>query len=330
MVGLTEEERIRSYPERWVSFLPIPFWLAWVLIWGAVYAIDFLLARAGQPHSHLTELGVSVFCASVCITLGLSSYTMHQLYADLCLFIDAPESELKPWYDKTVRVMYMGAGPLILGAAFAIVTELTVGLSVNQFNQSSTTLLYFRMLYRIVGFFMLGMSLWATINAIRLPSQLMQFKLKLRLSNISGIGVQALGTAFFKHTMFALIPFIFLAFTIVVSPLSQDAAVLVWASVGAVVIFCLFLLPQIGVHRIMAREKRQQLIAFSEHLEEALHRSRVDPSSENMKKLKEMFDLGQYLKSLNSWPFDTSTLWQLITALLLPLLPIVLQLLFKL
>jgi hypothetical protein len=78
----------------------------------------------------------------------------------------------------------------------------------------------------------------------------------------------------------------------------------------------------------MVAEKTQRLTSFTHHLEAAMERSLKDPSSENMKMLKELFDLQSHLKEMNEWPFNTNTLWQLITALLIPIALTVLQLFF--
>jgi hypothetical protein len=226
-------------------------------------------------------------------------------------------------------MIFQGHRPIIAGIAFALVVELTVGSTINSLNQFTEFLLYFRMSYRLLGFFFLGLSLWSLANVLMLPSKLLRFKFKPRLSNLSGIGLQALGSAFLKMSLITIVCFIFLVFTILVSPLTSNIIILIWVGIGSVLILCFFLVPQLGIHRIMAVEKRQQLISFSKHLEEALSKSMNEPTSENMQRLKEMFELQAYLKSLNDWPFDTSTLWQLISALLIPLLLVILQIFFK-
>ena len=69
----------------------------------------------------------------------------------------------------------------------------------------------------------------------------------------------------------------------------------------------------------MAREKQQRLLSFSTHLEEAMERSLKEPTGENMQRLKELFELQSHLKNMNEGPFDVNTIWQLITALLIPI-----------
>lgn len=309
----------------------MPFWISWILIWTIIFSIDLYLSLGNvQAHSHFTELGVAAFCASVGINVGLSTKIMINLYQDLILFIDSKDQNLETWYTSKLKWMYEGAWPILAVVTFSILVELTAGQVINSYNQASESILYFRTGYRMFGFFLLGLSLWSIINFMRLPAQLLLFKFKLRLSNLSGIGLQALGNAFLKIALMGIGSFIILIFTIMVSPVHENAAILVWVALGGILIFSLFLFPQLGIHRIMAVEKRQQLISFSNHLEEALARSMKEPTSENMQKLKEMFDLQQYLKSLNDWPFNANAMWQLISALLIPLMLVILQIMFKL
>lgn len=114
----------------------------------------------------------------------------------------------------------------------------------------------------------------------------------------------------------------------VLSPLLQDASVVVWLGVGAATIFGFFLFPQIGIHRIMSNEKQQRLVSFSNHLEEALETSLKEPSAENMQRLRELFELQRHLKEMHEWPFNVQMLWQLITALLIPLALAALEIFF--
>ncbi len=321
---------IKSYPERIVAKLRLPIWLSWFFFWIIIFATDLYFSIGSTRHSHLTELGVTLFCASVCISVGLSSRIMVNLYPDIVLFIDADPNGLENWYAQRLQWIFQGHRPIIAGISFAALVEFTVGSLINSLNQSSEFILYFRMTYRMLGFFFLGLSLWSLGNVLVMPSQLLRFKFKPRLSNLSGIGLQALGSAFLKMSLISIVCFIFLVFTILVSPLAGNVIILLWVGIGLVLIFCFFLLPQLGIHRIMALEKRQQLISFSHHLEEALIKSMNNPSYENIQHLKEMFALQTYLKSLNDWPFNTNALWQLISALLIPLMLVILQIMFRL
>lgn len=321
---------IRSYSERMVSWLPMPFWVSWLLFWLVIFAVDFFVLKGSQSlHNPLTELGIALFFASISISLGLCARVMTNLYQSLLLFIEDDQSEFEQWYYGRLKWAYTGFFPILFGVLFAGGVELTIGASVNSFNLINEWVLYFRTVYRLLGFFLLGVSIWSLINVLIFPSQLVRFKFKMRLSNLSGIGLQSLGEAFLKMSLLIIGCFTVLVCAILVSPLSGNYVVLIWVGIGSALIFCFFLLPHVGIHRIMAVEKRQQLVFFSNHLEEAMVKSRTEPSLENMQKLRELFELQKHLKDMNDWPFNVSALWQIISALFIPLLLVLLEIILK-
>lgn len=158
--------------------------------------------------------------------------------------------------------------------------------------------------------------------------QLIKFRIRISVNQLSGRGLQALGSSFFKMSIAITFCFVLVVITAILAGLGNNFTVLIWEGLGAVLIFCFFLLPQIGIHRIMSSEKKQRILSFSHHLETSLEKSLSDPSSENMQRLKELFELQQHLKNMNEWPFNVNTIWQLITALLIPLILGLLEIIF--
>jgi len=166
------------------------------------------------------------------------------------------------------------------------------------------------------------------VNVLFIPIRLTRFRIKVSVNQVPDRGLQALGSAFFRMSMAIIVTFLPLIAAVIISPLLGDATILLWLGVGLLSIFLFFLVPQIGIHRIMVHEKQQRLLAFANHLEDAMERSLKEPSAENMQRLKDYFELQEHLKNMTEWPFNVSTLWQLITALLIPLLIALLEILF--
>jgi hypothetical protein len=321
---------IQTYPGRLVSRIPLPYWRSLTILWELVFLTDYLYSLTiPGGHAHILVFGVGVlFFASVCINVEYCARVLSGLYTDLTLFIDHDPQELRDWYEKKLRTGYQGVWPLFAGILLAVVEELTIGTIVRSFTPNDSFLQALRSGYRIAGFFFLGMSLWALVQVITIPMQLIRFKVRVSLNQVSGHGLQALGAGFFKMSMAITFCFVLVVATAWLAGLGDNVFILVWEGVGVATIFCFFLLPQVGLHRIMASEKEQRLLSFSHHLESALEKSLKDPSSDNMQRLKELFELQQHLRSLNEWPFDVNTLWQLITALLIPLLLAALEIIF--
>ena len=79
----------------------------------------------------------------------------------------------------------------------------------------------------------------------------------------------------------------------------------------------------------MSNEKTNRMASFTQHLEDTMDKTLKDPSSENMQRLRELFEVQNHLKSMNEWPFDLNSIWQLVTALIIPIILAAIELLSK-
>jgi hypothetical protein len=318
-----------SLPERSIRWIPLPYWLIILLLWQTVLAVDYILGNSLQQDVQQAEFAcLTCFFAFVGITIVYCSRVLIRLYDDLRIFIDHNEDELKTWYAQKLTLSYQSYGSVIFALAFTIVVNVTAGPVINQFSPAATALTYFRIAYEYAGFFCLGLGIWALINVLFIPISLTRFRIKVSLHQIPGRGLQALGSAFFRMSMAITASFIPLVIAAIISPLIDDVIILAWLGIGAASIFGFFLLPQVGIHRIMAREKHQRLISFASHLEDAMERSLQEPSTANMQRLKDYLELQAHLKNMNEWPFNVGTLWQLITALFIPVILALLEIFF--
>jgi len=326
----TPAPQVLSIPERSVHWIPLPYWLITLLIWQLVFLADYAIGfTMPEGHAHLPEFGgLILFFALVSITIVYCSKVLDRLYPDLRLFIDHDPGELETWYRKKLQLSYQGYGPVVFAIVFTAVVNLSAGPIINQFTPEGSALSYLRVAYELVGFFFLGLGIWALVNVLFIPIRLTRFRIKVSVNQVPDRGLQALGSAFFRMSMAIIVTFLPLIAAVIISPLLGDATILLWLGVGLLSIFLFFLVPQIGIHRIMVHEKQQRLLAFANHLEDAMERSLKEPSAENMQRLKDYFELQEHLKNMTEWPFNVSTLWQLITALLIPLLIALLEILF--
>ncbi|HCW06792.1 MAG TPA: hypothetical protein DGG95_05440 [Cytophagales bacterium] len=322
--------QIKSYPEKIFGIIPMPKWLSILLFWEIIFLADYLIGHLlpnGLNHSIVFAL-LTLSFASICIGTIYCANILQNLYPHLSLFIDEPKEKLNEYYLKELKRCYEGFLPLIFGVMCAGVAMFSFRSFIIELSPADTLVISFRSAYVFVGFFFLGVSLWALVYAIKIPNSFTRFKIRVSTHQFAGNGLQALGSAYLKMSLAISITFLLIVITTLVSPYSVDKIVLIWLAIGALMIFGFFLLPQIGIHSIMSNEKSQRIRAFSHHLEEAMDNSLKDPSSENMQRLKELFELQQHLSNMNEWPFDVGSLWQLITALLIPIALAILEIVF--
>ena len=323
--------QVTSLPARLVRKIPLPYPITVLLFWSLEFFVDyiFLWRLPVAEDYYWAHAGILAFFSSITIIIIHCSHVLTSIYPDLALFIDQDKKEFRNWYGKKLKWCLEGNWPIVCGIVFVVIQEVTVGSIVKSsvtFNQPFLQVLW--VAYLIIGFFILGYGLWAMLNVAIIPLQLARFKMKVSLNQIQGIGLQALGTAYFKMALSISVSFLILILMVIASPLSGETTVLAWEIVAAVIIFSFFLLPQLGVHNIMALEKKKSLTKLAVPLEEAIQQSVNSPTSENMMRLKELLELQHHIKSMNDWPFNVNTLWQLLTALLIPLLLAVLEILF--
>ena len=103
---------IQSWPERLFRFIPLPSWLAILLLWQGVFLIDYLLTMDSPVfQEHTLEYGFLVlFFALVCISIIYCSRVLKGLFPDVLLFIESPERPLKDWYDKKLALKGLQGG----------------------------------------------------------------------------------------------------------------------------------------------------------------------------------------------------------------------------
>lgn len=331
-VSLSKNEiRVMSYPEKLSSLVPLPGWLVWTIFWQIIFLIDYLLNRTSmRPEATIYVFGsICLFFTSVCIVTMICSRILIKLYPHLTKFIEEDNEALSSWYQGKLKSCYAGPWPIIAGIAVSVAAILSVYSLIDQLTPPNNFLLYYRTSYIMLGFFFLGIALWALIKVTFVPMELTRMKIKVNITQFSGNGLQYLGASFLKMSLSITMSFILIVLTFVIAPFENNFIVLLWLGLAAILIFAFFLLPQVGIHKVMLLEKNNRMTSFTVHLEEAMNLTLKNPTSENMQRLKELFEVHIHLKSMNEWPFDFNSVWQLLTALIIPIMLAAMEILFK-
>lgn len=322
---------VKTLPEKILQWIPLPYWLSIILFWSLEPIFDYVyLARFPVAEDFVgAHLGIMLFFASISITLVYSSRVMSKLLPDLLMIVPQDPTIFTTWYQARLKKALSGIGPIISGVLFVLAWELTMsGIVKSSVTDNDVVLQVLWKGYLIIGFFFLGYGVWALLHVALIPHELLKFNPKVSLNQVSGIGLQSIGAAYFKIALGIAASFLILIITVVLSPLSGRPEILAWQGVGAMLIFSFFIFPQFGVHKIMAAEKKRSLIMLAEPLDTAIRQSLKDPTTENTNRLKELIDLQASIRGMNDWPFNINTMWQLVTALMIPLILAVLEIVY--
>jgi len=322
---------VASWPERLFRSIPLAGWLAWLIFWQMVFLVDYLFTWQVEGSSAYTLVfaSLNLFFASLCIIMMYCSKILIRLFPHLTKFIDEDRSTLLAWYTAKLKHSYEGVWTVISGIVISVIVLLSIFLLIDQLTPEVNYIFYYRLSYLALGFFFLGVALWAQLQVTLLPIELTRKKLKVSINQFAGNGLQALGSSYLKMSLAISVSFILIVLTAIAAPFENNMIVLIWLGVAALLIFAFFLLPQVGIHRVMVNEKSNRMAGFTQHLEETMDKTLKDPSAENIQRLKELFEVQNHLKGMNEWPFDLTSLWQLLTALIIPILLAAIEILFK-
>jgi hypothetical protein len=167
----------------------------------------------------------------------------------------------------------------------------------------------------------LAVSGWsAVIGTCLLGHKLSKLPLNIPIYQAPGTSIKALGFLFFRLTLATIGCYIIVIVALALSPEAKSPLGLVWCTATGIAILLGFVIPQVGVHRLMAKAKNERLLILSLHIEGAMDNALSDPSEENLAKLKDLLEVQNRLNDMSEWPFNWKALWQLMTAVFVPLL----------
>jgi hypothetical protein len=319
---------ILSYPEKLVSKVKLPRWLSLIIFWELLLLGDFVISYLilKSYDDFMLMAAFSAFFASICLNINYCKNTLLRFYPILKNFIDLPDLELHNWFHLKMKEAYAGKWPLLAGFLICSVAIASIYPMIVEISSEELFLVIYRAAFLGLGFFFTGIGVWALVSIISLSNQVAKYKVKVSVYQNSENSIMAMGSVFFRMALAIAIPYSMIVLVAILSPFGNSVIVLAWLGIAALLVFAFFLLPQIGVHNVMTQEKQQRLQAFAFHIESAMEDSLKNPNSENMRRLRELFELQNHINNMNEWPFNTNAIWQLITALLIPLLLAIIEL----
>jgi len=310
--------------------LPLPHWLAWAIVWQLIFLVDYTLAWDSPDSTNaIVFAGISVFYSVVCGAIIYCTRVLERFGAQLPDFIALDALEVKAWFKSKMNRSYAGFVPLLSGLIVSAGAMVSLYPLILDLTPNLSGLLTLRLAYLSFGFFCLGISLWALLSLTLMPIELTSLPIRVRINQYSGSGLQSLGTTYLKMALAISLSFMAVVAVAIVAPMESNPVILAWLGAAAVMIFGFFLLPQVGIHRVMVREKSNRMEGFSKHLEEAMETTLQQPSAENMQRLRELFEVQNHLRSMNEWPFNLTSVWQLLTALVIPVMVAIAEFIFK-
>ena len=312
------------FAERVAKFMHLPYPFAWVLISFCLFGIHYGAGRlAGEPLTGVWGIIVVVVLpALLAVSVIWFSKVLEQFTPSLFMFIDAPKEETLAWYEGEVRAIFTGKWVYIAAMLMAILMGV-VSFFVPQSPLKTLPRFTHLFIYVVMGF-MAGIMIhtmarsWVMIYKLGTKDNI-----KVSVYQHPLTSVKAVGMLLGKMALAIIAIYAFgISYNLSCEP---NLLVVVTSVVFGFFVLWFFIVPQIAIHKIMAKVKYRRLMNFSEHLEDALQLVTTDPSRNNIERVRELFEVQRSLVGMGEWPFNTGLLLVIITGIAVPILVVFIQ-----
>jgi hypothetical protein len=140
-------------------------------------------------------------------------------------------------------------------------------------------------------------------------------------------GVRQLGKLVLRTALFVVVPYFLGIFARQIGGWNFSLALISWfACFGIAILFYVFY-PIYNIHCAMIREKDKKLGLVDRELNKLLSRECVD--RENVHNIRNLIEIRGHLQNINTWPFDMNKVVGLMSALVIPMVSILIDRMMK-
>ena len=214
---------------------------------------------------------------------------------------------------------------IIFATVFIIFVHISgIDYHVVSFNSSISDIIfkfgyYFAVYIEGAGLYILLMTAW-TVHKIG--------KLPLQVSALFS-DFHAIGMLYSKFTIYAASAYVMWGiFHMIVPPQFSSLKMILWFSSFAILLFVYFILPQVGIHRMMTSTKKGKIEMFSSQMSAALDEPFRVPNKENAAYLKDMLSVQNQINQMCDWPFGIYEILQIALILIIPLIIVLIEILY--
>ena len=214
---------------------------------------------------------------------------------------------------------------IVFATVFIIFVHISgIDYHVVSFNSSISDIIfkfgyYFAVYIEGAGLYILLMTAW-TVHKIG--------KLPLQVSALFS-DFHAIGMLYSKFTIYAASAYVMWGiFHMIVPPQFSSLKMILWFSSFAILLFVYFILPQVGIHRMMTSTKKGKIEMFSSQMSAALDEPFRVPNKENAAYLKDMLSVQNQINQMCDWPFGIYEILQIALILIIPLIIVLIEILY--
>ena len=313
--------------EKFVSSIPVPYYLGWLLYAAAFFSISCLVLMLFEKSLRYIDgfLIISVIIGLQGTAINWAHNRIKSFHDIFLNIVNLPRETIIRSFEEQEADIFNDRMMIIFAILFIIFVHIS-GIDYHEvsFNSSISDIIfklgyYFAVYIEGAGLYILIMTAW-TVNKIG--------KLPLQVS-ASFSDFHSIGMLFSKFTIYASSAYIMWGiFHMIVPPRFSSLQMILWFSSFAILLFAYFILPQVSIHRMMTSTKKEKIEMFSSQMSAALEEPFRVPNKENALYLKDMLSVQTQLNQMCDWPFGTYEILQIALILIIPLIVVLLEIFY--
>jgi hypothetical protein len=243
-------------------------------------------------------------------------------------FVDMPKKQVDIWLQSVIHNSLTGNWIKWLSGCFVAIAGSSTLIILGDQGQHNVPLQW-SVISHIPLFFFCGVTSYSAAYALTLPLKLGQLPIKVPLYQDKFVGVSSLNGAILILSIASLFFYGLLFVAVNYGPFPKHYLMFVWLGIIGAVVIVIFPNSVWGLHNAMKNAKRDALVKLSLHLEKSIQESIDRPTKENLDIVKSLFEFRNEIAKLPEWPIDARTFLTALSAVLLSIIPTIIQLVFK-
>ena len=250
----------------------------------------------------------------------------HSFEKELQILTTWEKNKIKDYISASAQKVFEPKGPFIFGLITCIIATIgdffLIGLPFSTFHGKVT--------YIIFEFFYLFWSLSAVYIILRFAlfiHELGKEKLRIQLIQNKNSGLMRLGKIHIRTALFAVIPYMLGIIARFFGNWEINLLLISWVSVFAGSIIVYLFWPIYNIHSTLKTEKENKLLEVNKRMNSLLGNPEL--KREITEELRDLIQIRDFLEDVNTWPFELKKIIGLFSAILLPLLTIIIEIMVR-
>ena len=313
--------------EKFIRLIPVPYYLGWLLYAATFFSISCLVLMLFEKSLRYIDgfLIISAIIGLQGTAVNWAHNRIESFYDILPNIVNLPRGVIISSFREQEADIFNDRKLIIFATVFIIFVHISgIDYHVVSFNSSISDIIfkfgyYFAVYIEGAGLYILLMTAW-TVHKIG--------KLPLQVSALFS-DFHAIGMLYSKFTIYAASAYVMWGiFHMIVPPQFSSLKMILWFSSFAILLFVYFILPQVGIHRMMTSTKKGKIEMFSSQMSAALDEPFRVPNKENAAYLKDMLSVQNQINQMCDWPFGIYEILQIALILIIPLIIVLIEILY--